>query len=140
MHKTVSFNMKKRNTILNFFYIGLFTLLLFGCGQKQSENTNEFIYDNGNKKIELVLEGGKHHLIIDKPTKANFVTENIDHAKFTIVGAGIRRITQKNSDYDWEITALKRHLTNGKLQIRMMERIENGVNLSAEFLVDVKTE
>lgn len=134
----VGFNKEKQSALLIFIVIGLLALLLFSCGQSKKHKGNELIYVKGNKRIELLFEGGDHFLIIDKPTKANFVTENIDNFNYSIVGAGIKKVRSKDSDYEWEITPPREHLIDGKLKVRMIVEIENEESLNVEFLVNVK--
>ena len=128
---------KKRNSFLVFILFGIIIFMSFSCNQ--SNEKNQLVYTEGDKKIELIFEGGNKFLILDKPTKAKFVTKNIDNQHFLIVGPGISRNTENNSEYRWIITAPKGSLTDGKLKIRAREVIENGEDLNAEFLVNVKT-
>ena len=127
---------KNRNSLLISILLGMILLMSFSCNQ--SNEKNQLVYSEGNKKIELLFEGGNKFLILDNPTKAKFVTKNIDNQHFLIVGPGISRNTENNSEYRWIITAPKESLEDGKLKIRVWEVIENGEDLNAEFLVEVK--
>ena len=122
--------------VLNYIICGIITLTLASCGNKTQ---SDFVYSKADKKVEMVLENGSEFLVIGKPTKANFVTENIDNQKFMIFGPGIM-VNQADKDgFRFTITPIEKTLVNGKLEIQVTERIENGENFTHKFLVPVKT-
>ncbi|WP_440121468.1 hypothetical protein [Tenacibaculum sp. Ill] len=87
----------------------------------------------------MVLENDAEFLVVGKPTKANFETENINNQKLMIFGPGIM-VNQTNKDgFRFTITPIEKTLVNGKLEIQVTERIENGENFTHKFLVPVKT-
>ncbi|MGO3183936.1 MAG: hypothetical protein ACTIJ9_14005 [Aequorivita sp.] len=87
----------------------------------------------------MVLENNAEYLVVGKPTKANFVTENIDKQKFMVFGAGIMVNQADKSGFRFTITPIEKTLVEGKLEIQVTERIENGENFTHKFLVPVKT-
>ena len=127
---------KNHNSLFISIQFGIILLISFGC--KQSSEKTQLVYSEGNKKVELIFEGGNKFLILDKPTKAKFVTKNINDQHFLIVGPGISRNADDDSEYKWLITAQKESLEDGTLKISVREVIENGEDLNAKFLVEVK--
>ncbi len=122
--------------VLNYIFFGIITLTLASCGNKTQ---SDFVYSKADKKIEMVLENDAEFLVVGKPTKANFETENINNQKLMIFGPGIM-VNQTNKDgFRFTITPIEKTLVNGKLEIQVTERIENGENFTHKFLVPVKT-
>ncbi len=122
--------------ILNYIVCGIITLTLASCGNKTQ---SDFVYSKADKKVEMVLENNEEYLVVGKPTKANFVTENIDNQKFIVFGPGIMVNQADKSGFRFTITPIEKTLVNGKLEIQVTERIENGENFNHKFLVPVKT-
>jgi len=122
--------------ILNYIVFGIITLTLASCGNKTQ---SDFVYSKADKKVEMVLENNAEYLVVGKPTKANFVTENIDNHKFLIFGPGIM-VNQADKDgFRFTITPIEKTLVDGKLKIQVTENVENGENFTHTFLVPVKT-
>ena len=122
--------------VLNYIFFGIITLTLASCGNKTQ---SDFVYSKADKKIEMVLENDAEFLVVGKPTKANFETENINNQKLMIFGPGIM-VNQTDKDgFRFTITPIEKTLVNGKLEIQVTERIENGENFTHKFLVPVKT-
>lgn len=128
--------MKKKN-ILNYIVYGLLTINLLGCMDKTEQKT-DFVYAESNKKIELIFENYESYLIIDKPTKARFITENINSQRLGIFGAGLAMNMTDNDGFRFVITPNKNDLKDGKLEIKISERLENGKTFTHKFLVPVK--
>ncbi|NQX85451.1 MAG: hypothetical protein HRT67_06040 [Flavobacteriaceae bacterium] len=106
---------------------------------KNTEFESKSIYLKADKKVEMVLENNAEFLVTGQPTKANFVTENIDNQKFMVYGPGIM-VNQADKDgFRFTITPIENTLVNEKLEIQVTERIENGENFTHKFLVPVKT-
>ncbi|MDZ4147309.1 MAG: hypothetical protein U1C58_03405 [Flavobacteriaceae bacterium] len=122
--------------VLNYIVFGIITLTLASCGNKTQSN---FVYSKADKKVEMVLENNAEYLVVGKPTKANFVTENIDNQKFMVYGPGIMVNQADKSGFRFTITPIEKTLVNGNLEIQVTERIENGENFTHKFLVPVKT-
>ena len=79
---------------------------------KNTEFESEFIYSKADKKVEMVLENNAEFLVIGQPTKANFVTENIDNQKFMVYGPGIM-VNQADKDgFRFTITPIENTLVN----------------------------
>uniref|UniRef100_UPI0013FDF313 hypothetical protein n=1 Tax=Cellulophaga sp. Z1A5H TaxID=2687291 RepID=UPI0013FDF313 len=91
-----------------------------------------------DKKIELIFENHESYLVIDKATKARFQTENINTQRLKIFGAGLEINKADNDGFRFIITPNKNHLKNGKLEIKIAERLENGEIFTHNFLVPVK--
>jgi len=143
-----------KNKVLNYIICGIITLNLASCGNKTESKTengidsetelkietqSEFVYSNAGKKVEMVLEDGAEFLVVGKPTKANFETENINNQRFMIVGPGIM-VNQADKDgFRFTITPIEKTLVDGKLEIQVTERAENGEIFTHKFLVSVKT-
>ena len=108
--------------------------------ENKTENQSEFVYSNADKKVEMVLENDAEFLIVGKPTKANFETENIDNQKFMIFGPGIMVNKADKDGFRFTITPIENTLVNGNLEIQVTERIENGENFTHKFLVPVKSQ
>ena len=144
--------------VLNYIVCGIITLTLASCGNKtetKSENKSEpktelktdeniethsdFIYSNDDKKVEMVLENGREFLVVGKPTRANFETENINNQRFMIVGPGIMVNRGDKDGFRFTITPIEKTLVDGRLEIHVTERVENGEDFSHKFLVPVKT-
>src|SRR5690606_15870379 len=130
---------KRRNRmkikVLNYIVCGIITLTLASCGNKTQ---SDFVYSKADKKVEMILENNAEFLVVGKPTKANFVTENIDNQKFLIFGPGIM-VNQADKDgFRFTITPIEKTLVDGKLKIQVTENIENGENFTHTFLVPVK--
>ena len=122
--------------ILNYIVFGIITLTLASCGNKTQ---SDFIYSNGDKKVEVVLENNAEFLVVGEPTRANFETKNIDNHNFMIYGPGIM-VNQSDQDgFRFTITPIEETLEKGKLEIRVIEKIETGENFSHTFLIPVKT-
>jgi type IV pilus biogenesis protein CpaD/CtpE len=139
-----------KNKVLNYIVCGIITLTLAGCGNKSESKTdseiktktelnNEFVYVESDKKIELIFENNAKHLVIGKPTKTKFVTENINNQKLMIYGSGIMVNSANNDGFRFIITPIEKTLVNGNLEIQITERVENGDNFTHKFLVPVKT-
>jgi len=121
--------------VLNYIVCGIITLTLASCGNKTQ---SDFVYSKADKKVEMILENNAEFLVVGKPTKANFVTENIDNQKFLIFGPGIM-VNQADKDgFRFTITPIEKTLVDGKLKIQVTENIENGENFTHTFLVPVK--
>lgn len=147
-----------KSQTLNYIFCALFALILSSCGNKTEkktdneikgqtelvektvkENQSEFVYLKAGKKVEMVLENGAKFLVVGKPTRANFPTENINNQRFIIIGPGIMVNQAKNSDgFRFTITPIEKTLVDGNLEIDVMENIENSENFSHKFLVPVK--
>ncbi len=125
-----------RIKVFNYIVFGIITLTLASCGNKTQ---SDFVYSRSDKKVEMVLENNAEYLVVGKPTKANFVTENIDNQKFMVFGAGIMVNQSDKSGFRFTITPIEKTLVDGKLEIQVTERIENGENFTHKFLVPVKT-
>jgi len=125
-----------RIKVLNYIVFGIITLTLASCGNKTQ---SDFVYSKADKKVEMILENNAEYLVVGKPTKANFVTENIDNQKFMVFGAGIMVNQADKSGFRFTITPIEKTLVDGKLEIQVTERIENGENFTHKFLVPVKT-
>ena len=143
--------------VLNYIFCGIITLNLASCGNKNESNSDngisseteyqsdkktktqtEFVYSNADKKVEMVLENGAEFLVVGEPTRANFETENINNQRFMIVGPGIM-VNQADKDgFRFTITPIEKTLVDGKLEIRVTERVENGEDFTHMFLVPVK--
>jgi hypothetical protein len=103
------------------------------------ENQSEFVYSKEDKKVEMVLENGAVFLVVGKPTRANFPTENINNQRFIINGPGIMVNQAKNSNgFRFAITPIGKNLVDGNLEINVMENVENDESFSHKFLVPVK--
>ncbi|WP_178989693.1 hypothetical protein [Winogradskyella schleiferi] len=144
--------------VLNYIFCGIFTLNLASCGNKNESNSDNgisskteyqsdkktetqlgFVYSNTNKKVEIVLENDAEFLVVGEPTRANFETENINNQRFMIVGPGIM-VNQADKDgFRFTITPIENTLVDGKLEIRVTERVENGEDFTHKFLIPVKS-
>lgn len=124
-----------KRKILNCILYGIISLTLISCGK---ETKSEFVYSKADKKVEMVLENGVEFLVIGKPTKANFETENIDNQNFIVVGPGIMVNRADKDGFRFTITPIGETLVNGKLEIRVFESTEDGENFSHKFFVPVK--
>ena len=124
-----------KNQVLNYIVWGIITLTLTSC---ENKSKSDFIYSKGNKKVQIVLEDSKEFLIVGQPTKAKFVTENIDNQNFMIFGPGIKANESIKDGFRFTITPIEKTLVNGKLEIQVLERIENRDNFTHKFLVPVK--
>ncbi len=143
--------------VLNYILCGIITLNLSSCGNKNESNSDnrissqveyqsdkktetqsEFVYSNADKKVEIVLENGAEFLVVGEPTRANFETENINNQRFMIVGPGIMVNQADKDSFRFTITPIEKTLVDGKLEIRVTERVENGENFTHKFLVPVK--
>lgn len=135
---------------LNYIFFGIITLNLASCVNENESNSNsrisseteyqsKFVYSDADKKVEMVLENGAEFLVVGKPTRANFETENINNQRFMIVGPGIM-VNQANKDgFRFTITPIENTLVDGKLEVRVTELVENGENFTHKFLVPVKS-
>lgn len=123
--------------VLHYIVYGIITLTSASCGNKTQ---SDFVYSKADKKVEMVLENGVEFLVVGQPTKANFVTENIDNQKFMIYGPGIMRNRADNDGFRFIITPIEKTLVDGKLKIQVTEKVDNGENFTHTFLVPVKTE
>ncbi|WP_128762988.1 hypothetical protein [Leeuwenhoekiella aestuarii] len=121
---------------MNYIVCGILTLTLASCGNKTQ---SDFVYSKADKKVEMVLENNAEYLVVGKPTKANFVTENIDNQKFLIFGPGIMVNQAEKDGFRFTITPIENTLVDGKLKIQVTENVENGENFTTTFLVPVKT-
>ena len=136
-----------KNKFINYIVYGIIALNLISCGHKnktesyiQTESKAEFVYSNGDKKVEMVLDLGRDaELVIGKPIKASFKTENIDIQKLIVFGPGIKVNKTDKNEFQFTITPIEKTLINGKLEIQVTEQIENGENFTHKFLVPVKT-
>lgn len=144
--------------VLNCIFCRIIILNLASCGNKNESNSDigislereyqsdkkteiqsEFVYSNADKKVEMVLENGAEFLVVGEPTRANFETENINNQRLMIVGPGIM-VNQADKDgFRFTITPIEKTLVNGKLEIRVTERVENGEDFTHKFLVPVKS-
>ena len=98
-----------------------------------------FIYSNGRKKVELILENGLEFLVVGEPTKASFKTENINNERFMIVGQGLTLNQADKNGFHLTITPVDKSIVQGKLEIRVTELVENGKNFKDRFFIPVKT-
>ncbi len=121
----------------NYAICVIITLIVSSCGNK---NQLQFVYSKADKKVELVFENNAEFLIVGQPTKANFKTENIDNQKFMIFGPGIELNQGDNDGFRFTITPIEKTLVDGKLEIKVTERIENEEDFTHKFLVPVKSE
>lgn len=122
--------------VLNYIVYGIITLTLACCGNKTQ---SDFIYSKADKKVEMVLENGAKFLVVGQPTKANFVTENIDIQKFMIFGPGIM-VNQADKDgFRFTFIPIEKTLIDRKLKIKVTENVEKGENFTHTFLVPVKS-
>ena len=147
-----------KNRTLNLIIYGIFTLILSSCGNKTdkkvdteietqtelktdtgSETDSDFVYSEGNKKVELILENGVKFLEVGKPTKADFPTENINDQRFMISGPGIMVNRKDRDEFRFTIIPIEETLVNGNLEIDVTESLENGENFTHKFLVPVKS-
>ncbi len=147
-----------KNRILNYIFCGIFVLILSSCGNNtkkkkdsgidnktelnadtKNEMKSDFVYSKGNKKVELILENGIKFLEVGKPTRADFLTENINDQRFMISGPGIMVNRKDRDEFRFTITPIEKTLVNGNLEINVTESIENGENFTHKFLVPVKT-
>ena len=145
--------------VLNYIFCGIITLNLANCGNKnesksekginseteykadnKTETQSEFVYSKAGKKVEIVLENGAEFLVVGKPTKANFKTENIDNQRFMVVGPGIMVNGADKDGFRFTITPIEKTLVDGKLEIQVTELIKDGENFSHKFFVTVKTQ
>jgi|TARA_R110002110_G_scaffold414576_1_gene645005 hypothetical protein len=144
--------------VLNYIFCGIITLNLASCGNKnesksenginseteyksdnKTETQSDFVYSKADKKVEMVLENSAEFLVVGVPTRANFETENINNQRFMIVGPGIM-VNQADKDgFRFTITPIEKTLVDGKLEIRVTERVENGEDFTHKFLVPAKT-
>ena len=144
-----------RIKVLNYIFCGIITLNLASCGNKTESKSEiridsktelkadnktqaEFVYSNADKKVEMVLENNEKFLVIGEPTRVNFETENINNQRFMIVGPGIMQNQADKDGFRFTITPIEKTLVNGKLEIRVTERVENGEDFTHKFLVPVK--
>ncbi len=125
-----------KNKVFNYIVCGIIILNLISCGNKTE---SEFVYSSEDKKIEMILENNAEFLVVGKPTKVNFETENINNQRLMIVGPGIMVNRADKDGFRFTITPIEKTLINGKLKIRVTESIENGENFTHTFLVPVKT-
>jgi len=135
--------------ILNYIVYGLITLTLANCGNKSESKTDSgietetelksnFVYTESDKKVELILENNAEFLVLGKPTKAKFITENINDQRFAIFGTGLM-INKQDTEFRFIITPIEKNLVNGKLEIQVKESAENGKNFNHKFLIPVKS-
>lgn len=141
-----------KNKYLSYIVCGLITLCVLGCDFStktkikteyaiKTESKVEFVYSNGDKKIEMILELEKdaEFLVLGKPIKAYFKTENIDTQKFTVSGPGIMVKEGAKDEFRYTIIPTERFLVDGELEIKVTEHIENEADFTHKFLVPVKT-
>ena len=122
--------------ILNYIVCGIISLTLASCGNKTH---SDFVYSKADKKVEMVLENNVGFLVVGQPTRVNFETENVNNQRFMIVGPGIMQNRADKDGFRFTITPIENTLVNGKLEIRVTERVENGEDFTHKFLVPVKT-
>ena len=146
--------MEKRT--LNLIFYAIFILILSSCGnnserkkvnrndnqtEQKSDNqkkpASDYVYSEGNKKVELILENGVKYLEVGKPTRADFPTENINDQRFMISGPGIMVNRTNRNEFRFTITPIKETLVNGNLEINVTESVDNGENFTHKFLVPV---
>ena len=146
-----------KNQILNYSFCGIFALLLLSCGNSNekkkdgriesggekisktlNENQSDFVYSQADKKVKMILENGAKSLIVGKPTKANFPTENINNQLFMISGPGIMVNQDDQDGFHFTITPIEKTLVNGNLEIDVTEYFEREVIFTHKFLVPVK--
>jgi len=146
-----------KNQILNYIFYGIFILILSSCVERTEKKNNdgiqnstelntevneekqsEFVYSKADKKVELILENDAEFLVVGKPTRANFPTENINNQRFMISGPGIMVNRADKDGFRFTITPIKETLIDGNLEINVAENIENGENFTHKFLVPVK--
>ena len=96
-----------KNQFLNYILYIIIILNFTNCQNKTNTQTEsyirtksqaEFVYSNGDKKVEMILELEKDaELVIGEPINAFFKTENIDKQKLMVFGPGIKvNKTDKN--------------------------------------------
>ena len=143
-----------KNDIRIYIVYGIFTLILIGCGNKtesktdngiktqtelKTDSNHSFIHTESDKIIELVLENNVGFLVVGKPTRARFETENINNQRLMIYGSGIAMTGGNDKEFRFTITPIEKTLVDGNLEIQTTERLENGENFTHKFLVPVKS-
>ncbi|MCK0155783.1 hypothetical protein MWU65_01235 [Cellulophaga sp. F20128] len=141
-----------KNKYLNYIVCGLITLCVIGCDFSAKSKTKteysirtasqaEFVYSNGDKKVEMILELEKDAkaLVLGIPIKAYFKTENINTQKFKVFGPGIMVKQGAKHEFRYTIIPTERFLVDGKLEIQVTEQIENAADFTHKFLVPVAT-
>ncbi len=115
---------------------GLILLVIYGCGNKKNDQTtNDFVYDDGNNKIEFIIDDGKNYLILGKPTKAKF--EYNDSLKFAVSGPGIKILKSTKNTMNVEITAIDGTLIDNELKVNINARI-GGERITHNFGIPVR--
>ena len=131
----------KKKSILNYIVYGFLIINLLGCGdnaESKTEKQANFVYTESDKKIELIFENHESYLIIGKSTKLRLQTESINNEKLAIFAEGLELNKADNDGFRFVITPNKNHLKDGKLKIKIVERVENGETFTHNFLVPVK--
>ncbi|WP_298520172.1 hypothetical protein [uncultured Kordia sp.] len=124
-----------KSKALDHIVLGIIALMMVSCGNKLQSDLS---FEKQGKKITMVLENDATSLVVGKPTKARFDTENINNKKLSIVGAGIRSNQIDKDEFRFTITPIEKMLVDGKMKIHIAELLDNGEKFSHTFLVSVK--
>ncbi len=102
---------------------GLIFLVFYGCNNNQK--TPNFVYDDGNNKIEFIIDNGKNYLIFGKPTKAKFIySEGII---FSVFGPGIKVLAPSENTMNVEITTIDGTLIDDELKVEIRAKNRNNI-------------
>ncbi|MFT5892291.1 MAG: hypothetical protein ACI9Y7_002401 [Dokdonia sp.] len=124
----------KYNRTLVFLIISL--IFMISSCQNSTDEKIEFIYENGNRKVEIQILNGNDYLEYDEPINTNFVFTNIEPQNYHIYGAGIRILGINDGIVKTEIRVPKDYLENDTLPV--MVRYGSGSNEVREFKIPIK--
>lgn len=122
--------------IKKIIWFGLLFLIVNSCSEGKQSASN-FIFTQGESRVELKIVNGNNFLFYDTPTKVDFEWKNINIKTGSIFGTGIKMLGSKNNITSTEITIPRNYLNTDTLYIKLQFEI-NGEKIETQFNVPVK--
>ncbi len=113
-------------------------IIASACGSKEKNSVNDFVFEDGNKKVELKILNGKNYLDFNEPTKIRIELINYNDNKFAVSGMGIEKLSSTKTNMDLEIKPTESTMTNGHMEIKTTILVGDE-KVNYEFKIPVKT-
>ena len=103
------------------------------------QQTDSFVFKNGNQKIVLKIDNGNRNLSWGKTSVLNLSLKNINPSKLNMSAPGIRYLKSKrDNEVNLEITPTKDIFKNDSLNLHVGYEDENKSYVHHKFTVLIK--
>lgn len=105
-----------------------------------AQNNDELFFEDGNYSVKIQIENGKDFLELDKESKIQIITKNINPVNVRCSGYSLKleKTSDDNKTTYWTLTPVKEKLKNEKYSLTIRFKGKKGKLFQHQFLIPVK--